>query len=686
MDDEDDAHSVDDRAENGIEVNNEEHNHTQQPFYAQVREDAVTNDREHDLLLPGAGSEDVEPRGYQGENEDTANEPGATLREVEEVEPIENEERVAHVTVTPGGIEAIEDHQQGAELFNEDEENGGNEEREVLLELEEGICDSSDAPNNVEEPQNPANHVSPRYNLRPKPYVNYLNLHKDIQMLQHGGKIKNKNTPQLNDDVHPSSTIIKTQTQESLTGLNEKSCEVKVRGSLHDVFMHTVDFCFNQMSARKGLIKHGEKAAAAILKEFTQLHDMKVFEGIYKDELTPSQLKDVLRLLTVIKEKRDGKLKGRTCADGRPQRAYISREEASSPAVAVESLLATLVLDANEKRDVATADVSGAFLHGEMEDFVVVRLSDEEATAMIGVDSSYERFLNIENGKKTMYLKLKKALYGTLKAAIIWYNTFTGVLKELGFVINRYEKCVANMCVKGSQATIVWHVDDAKISHKDPEVVSWILGKIKDSFGSLSITRGSEHAYVGMDFRFPGDGSVHIMAKDYIKEAIQDFGEDVSVGAMTPAGNDLFTIKDEENLLPKTKGEVFHSIIGKLLFITKRSRPDITLTIAFLCTRVSKSTHGDWEKLRRLLKYLYRTMDMPRILKMNGGIELALWADASFACHHDMKSHTGMALGLGGAIIATGSSKQKLVTRSSTEAELVGASDTIAWSIWLGNF
>lgn len=132
----------------------------------------------------------------------------------------------------------------------------------------------------------------------------------------------------------------------------------------------------------------------------------------------------------------------------------------------------------------------------------------------------------------------------------------------------------------------------------------WYLDRIEENFDTLSITRGRDHTYVGMDFHHPGDGSVHISAKDYIKEAIQDFGEDVSKGAMTPAGNDLFTVKDEGNLLSKTNGEVFHSIVGELLFITKRSRPDITLTIAFLCTRVFKSTHGDWEKVKRLLKYL----------------------------------------------------------------------------------
>jgi hypothetical protein len=53
------------------------------------------------------------------------------------------------------------------------------------------------------------------------------------------------------------------------------------------------------------------------------------------------------------------------------------------------------------------------------------------------------------------------------------------------------------------------------------------------------------------------------------------------------------------------------------------------------------------------------------------------WIDASYAVHPDMKSHTGGAVSFGTGAALSKSSKQKLNTRSSTEAELVGASVTI---------
>lgn len=62
------------------------------------------------------------------------------------------------------------------------------------------------------------------------------------------------------------------------------------------------------------------------------------------------------------------------------------------------------------------------------------------------------------------------------------------------------------------------------------------------------------------------------------------------------------------------------------------------------------------------------------------------WVDASYAVHRDMKSHTGGAVSFGRGVIMSKSSKQKLNTKSSTEAELVGASNYLPYPIWMKKF
>ena len=127
-------------------------------------------------------------------------------------------------------------------------------------------------------------------------------------------------------------------------------------------------------------------------------------------------------------------------------------------------------------------------------------------------------------------------------------------------------------------------------------------------------------------------------------------------------------------------------MVAKLLYVAIRARGDILLAVSFLCTRVSKSTTQDQAKLKRLLEYLSGTLHHKYILGADDLKSLRTWVDASYAVHPDMKSHTGgvMSFGTGGFVCK--SSKQKLNTKSSTEAEVVGASDYLPNTLWIQMF
>jgi hypothetical protein len=62
--------------------------------------------------------------------------------------------------------------------------------------------------------------------------------------------------------------------------------------------------------------------------------------------------------------------------------------------------------------------------------------------------------------------------------------------------------------------------------------------------------------------------------------------------------------------------------------------------------------------------------------------KMQTWVDASYAVHEDMKSHKGGIVSFGRRAAMSKSSNQKLNTKSSTEAELVGASDYLPYLIW----
>ena len=72
-------------------------------------------------------------------------------------------------------------------------------------------------------------------------------------------------------------------------------------------------------------------------------------------------------------------------------------------------------------------------------------------------------------------MKLNKALYGTLQAAMLLWKTLAAKLVSMGFVVNPYDECVAKKVVGGRRCTNLWHVDDIKVSHVDSQVVSEVL-------------------------------------------------------------------------------------------------------------------------------------------------------------------------------------------------------------------
>ena len=139
-------------------------------------------------------------------------------------------------------------------------------------------------------------------------------------------------------------------------------------------------------------------------------------------------------------------------------------------------------------------------------------------------------------GKKVLYVKLKKALYGCLKSAILFYRKVSINLTTMGFKIKFYDPCVANKMVGGKQLTVCWHVDDLKISHVDKHVVTKFITKLQKLYGEqggLTVSRGKYHSYLGMFLDFRQKSKVKIDMTQYVKDTHKVFPEDLG-GRVTP--------------------------------------------------------------------------------------------------------------------------------------------------------
>jgi hypothetical protein len=149
---------------------------------------------------------------------------------------------------------------------------------------------------------------------------------------------------------------------------------------------------------------------------------------------------------------------------------------------------------------------------------------------------------------------------------------------------------------------------------------------------------------------------------------------EVTGSAKTPAQDHLFVIRDLP-LLNSADTAMFHTLVAKLLYLAKRTRPDILLPVSFLTTRVQAPDQDDQAKLNRIMKYLNGCPSLGITLEALTPASSLVYVDASYGVHQDAKSHSGLIITLGHGPIMTKSTKQKIVTKSSTEAELVAQSD-----------
>jgi hypothetical protein len=126
------------------------------------------------------------------------------------------------------------------------------------------------------------------------------------------------------------------------------------------------------------------------------------------------------------------KIKGRGCADGRPQWAYIPRKEARSPTVSIQAVVLTSIIDAFEGRDVATVDIPGAFMQAHMDDLVHVRLTGQMVDLLLEIDeTTCEPYVTREGREKVLYVELAKAIWHfkgnkTVLASSVWKITGVG--------------------------------------------------------------------------------------------------------------------------------------------------------------------------------------------------------------------------------------------------------------------
>ena len=444
------------------------------------------------------------------------------------------------------------------------------------------------------------------------------------------------------------------------------------------------------MTALQAEEKLGRVATESLIAEVKQLMSRNTWHPVHVSELSYSDKKKIIPSKMFVKEKFTArglfdKVKSRLVAGGHRQDKRLYKDKTSSPTVATTCVLTVAVMAHTDKRKTATIDFPGAYLNSRMpEDGVQrvrMRLNKEIAAIAVQLDESYVDFLESAG---TLVVELDGALYGLLEAAKLWYELLCKGLSKLGYAKNPYDNCVFNRIESdGTQSTLAVHVDDMLVTASADKHLDKIIVDIESIFGSISVNRGDIHDYLGMVFDFSDPNRLCVSMDKYVTDLLE--GCDVEGTAKSPASDNLFVIDEKSVLLSNDDKEYFHSMVAKILYLAKRVRPDVLVSVSFLTSRVQSPTQNDMDKLVRLLKYLNGTKHLK--LYLTGEVlNITAFIDASYGVHSDYKSHSGICISFGKGVVYAKSTKQKLNSKSSTEAEMIAVSDGLGHVLWLRNF
>jgi len=372
----------------------------------------------------------------------------------------------------------------------------------------------------------------------------------------------------------------------------------------------------------------------------------------------------IIRAFMFLKKKYlpDGsfdKVKGRLVGDGRLQDRLIDRLT-SSPTAAFSSVLIALKYAAVKKLKLMKIDIKGAFLNADLNELVYLLLDKKTTEMAIAVMPELKEF--VHNGR--LYCLVKKALYGLVQSARLWYECMKGVLIQDGFT--ETEPCV----FKKGDGIIILYVDDLLVLGDDG-FLDHVRSLMIEKFEEITEERSTKLNYLGMSVEILNDG-VKLSMTGYTDELIKD--SDIKE-CTVPMGKNVF--ESDERAAVFGDKEYFHTCTAKLLYLSKRVRADILLPVSFLCTRVNSPTVEDNEKLNEVLGYLKATKSKHLFINESPDIELEVYVDASFSSHTDGKGHSGCVMLLGGSMVYASSRKQKICTKDSTEAEVVALSDNL---------
>ena len=383
------------------------------------------------------------------------------------------------------------------------------------------------------------------------------------------------------------------------------------------------------------------------------------------------------------------RLRARWVGGGHRQKRSDILSERVAPTARSASHNILMAIASKEGRQLHVGDIPSAYLqadHKPADGKPVFIIADKHTSTLIAeAHPEYKDYI-MPNG--TMILKVKKAMYGLVESAWLWYKELEKHLTGLGYKVSSSDRALFHketvrdgVRVASNIASI--HVDDiasaASPNHEGKLLEEEFWNSMEVKWPGIKRQSGPHYRHLSWNiFQDPKTMQISKSQRDYIQEVVKVSGIEKEFNL--PSRSNILEDDKTSEPLPPQGISTFRSTLQKVAY-AREGRPDIDFVVSYLQTKQNSPRKQDWDDLSHLLGYLKK---FPEKIVTYKPIDLQLrgFADASYNLTSDARSHYGYIVTLGNSLIASKGGRIKTVVRSSTEAEISAVNELISDILW----
>lgn len=284
-----------------------------------------------------------------------------------------------------------------------------------------------------------------------------------------------------------------------------------------------------------------------------------------------------------------------------------------------------------------------------------------------------------ENSKKVC--KLKRSLYGLKQAPRCWNKRFKDFLLAHGFKNSDADPCLFIRKRNSKKILIGLFVDDGIVASTDESELKVFKEELEAEF---KITAKPAKYFLGIEINQQPDGSIKISQGAYTRKLLEQFGMSNCRPCETPIIKSEKETESDESPSEQVKFP-YRSAVGALMYLMTGTRPDIAYAVSVVSRKLEKPSNSDVVQVKRIFRYLKGSEDDGITYKPGGEKNsLVCYSDADHGGDRTTgRSTSGVVCIYSGGVISWQSQRQATVAISTTEAEIVAASEAARETVWL---